>query len=71
MKYEAYRSPLGALQPSGSYLKIERAIKKVRKKENHKIGEKKEKNKKIGGIKRVCGEASNRKIKRKNLKVDI
>lgn len=66
MKFATYRSPLGALQPSGSYLKIERArknhkigraIKKVRKIENHKIGRKKKnRDKKIGR------EASKRKI---------
>ena len=69
------------MQPSGSYLKIERTIKnlkigrakKVRKKENHKIWEKKGKNKKIGGIKKSVGgkPQDSKKIKRKNLKVEI
>ena len=38
MKYEAYLSPLGTLQPSGSYLKIERIQKIERTRKNLKKG---------------------------------
>ena len=67
MKLETYRSPLGTLQQSSSYLKIERAIKNpkiertqkkerttkiVRKNRKPQNREKKKKQKIIGGIKK-------------------
>ena len=70
MKLETYQSPLNDLQPSGSYLKIERAIKNlkiertqiierttkiVRKNRKPQNREKKKKQKIIGGIKKSVG----------------